>query len=103
MKKQLKNKVKVLEMTHNQIQTEITGSVYLFDSCPTNKIYCWKCKYYKVRDSAMGCFIEECSKEMRYEYDYSHYWKICAIPPKVKNANNNCTDFELKWWRRIWT
>lgn len=55
-------------------------------------VYCSKCKYNKSESICLFTFW--------YESNYYKQRKLWASPGE-KNANNDCKDFKLKWWRKL--
>lgn len=58
-------------------------------------VFCGKCKYKRLVEAAMGCFGYLCKKNPRTIITSFHSYEQ-EEQCEVKNANNDCPDFEKK-------
>ena len=58
-------------------------------------VYCEKCKYYRFYSGPFGS-SEWCMAEVTLKSTYTNCDKTYA-KPSLKNKNNNCKDYELKY------
>jgi hypothetical protein len=63
-----------------------------------DKVYCDDCAHLTDDDHDSYC-------ESPKNYDMSSNWRRkfrdYILKPEVKNANNDCKDFKLVWYKRI--
>ncbi len=67
----------------------------------SEKVYCSECKLYKSYEGHTGYVTHTCRVKKFTIYNWHHKWSEYTEDPTVRNAANNCPDFEPRWWVRV--
>lgn len=62
------------------------------------KVYCDHCAYLSNNDYDQSC---ENKNNWTLENNWNRRYKNYKELPSTKNKNNNCPDFKLVWYRRL--